>query len=181
MDDWLDRKTRIWAALAGIGGLALFLWLEWLEEPNLTPGQLALELIDLVPTVLTSVGVVLLFRISGRQRDETRSLIRDLELARAQGQRWRTEARTYLNGLGDAIERQFSLWHLTEAENEVALLLLKGLSLKEIAQVRATSERTVRAQARSLYGKSGLTGRAALSAFFLEDLLAPIEGVEPRD
>jgi hypothetical protein len=26
--------------------------------------------------------------------------------------------------------------------------------------------------------KAGLTGRAALSAFFLEDLLAPIEGVE---
>jgi DNA-binding CsgD family transcriptional regulator len=181
MDDWLDRKTRVWAALAVVGGLALFLWLESIEEPDLTPGQLALELVDLVPTVLTSVGVVLLFRISSRQRDETRTLIRDLERARAQGQRWRSEARTYLNGLGEAIERQFGLWHLTEAESEVALLLLKGLSLKEIAQVRATTERTVRAQARSLYGKSGVTGRAALSAFFLEDLLAPIEGVEARD
>jgi DNA-binding NarL/FixJ family response regulator len=53
--------------------------------------------------------------------------------------------------------------------------LLKGLSLKEIAAVRATTERTVRAQARSLYAKAGLTGRASLSAFFLEDLLAPIE------
>jgi DNA-binding NarL/FixJ family response regulator len=60
----------------------------------------------------------------------------------------------------------------------VALLLLKGLSLKEIATVRATSERTVRAQARSLYSKAGLTGRAALSSFFLEDLLAPIERTE---
>ena len=44
--------------------------------------------------------------------------------------------------------------------------------------MRATSERTVRAQARSLYSKAGVTGRAALSAFFLEDLLAPIEGVK---
>jgi DNA-binding NarL/FixJ family response regulator len=52
------------------------------------------------------------------------------------------------------------------------------LSLKEVATVRATSERTVRAQARALYSKAGLTGRAALSAFFLEDLLAPIERVE---
>ena len=43
--------------------------------------------------------------------------------------------------------------------------------------VRATSERTVREQARSIYTKAGLTGRAALSAFFLEDLLAPIEGL----
>jgi DNA-binding CsgD family transcriptional regulator len=55
---------------------------------------------------------------------------------------------------------------------------LKGLSLKEIAQIRATSERTIRAQARALYAKAGLSGRAALSAFFLEDLLAPIGPVE---
>ena len=53
----------------------------------------------------------------------------------------------------------------------------KGLSLKEISTVRSTSERTVRTQARALYGKSGLEGRAALSAFFLEDLLAPTEPV----
>jgi DNA-binding NarL/FixJ family response regulator len=105
-------------------------------------------------------------------------VIRDLELARAQGQRWRSEARTYLDGLGQAIEGQFSRWNLTEAEREVALLMLKGLSHKEIATVRAVSERTVREQSRSVYSKSGLTGRAGLSAFFLEDLLAPIEGAE---
>ena len=105
-------------------------------------------------------------------------MIRDLEAARAQGERWRSEARTFLNGLGEAIDAQFSRWNLTEAEREVALLLLKGLSLKEIATIRSTTERTVRAQARSLYSKTGLSGRAALSAFFLEDLLAPVEGVE---
>ena len=101
-------------------------------------------------------------------------------MARLQGQQWRSEARTLLNGLGDAIDEQFKRWNLTEAEREVALLLLKGLSLKEVAQVRSTSERTIRAQARALYGKAGVTGRAALSAFFLEDLLAPIGPVESR-
>jgi DNA-binding NarL/FixJ family response regulator len=128
--------------------------------------------------VLTSVGIVLLFRVTQRQHDEHVKVIRDLELARIQGQRWRAEARSHLNGLGKAIDEQFSRWNLTEAEREVALLLLKGLSNKEIAAVRAASERTVREQARSIYSKAGLTGRAALSAFFLEDLLAPIEGLE---
>jgi DNA-binding CsgD family transcriptional regulator len=70
--------------------------------------------------------------------------------------------------LGDAIDAQFSRWNLTEAERDVALLLLKGLSLKEIATVRTTTERTIRAQARSIYSKAGLTGRSALSAFFLD-------------
>lgn len=75
--------------------------------------------------------------------------------------------------LGSAIQQQFVRWQLTVAESAVALLLLKGLSLKEIAAVRATSERTVREQARCVYRKAGISGRPALAAFFLEDLLLP--------
>ena len=62
-------------------------------------------------------------------------------------------------------------WGLTDAESDVGLLLLKGLSLQEIADLRETSERTVREQARAVYRKSSLAGRNALSAYFLEDLL----------
>jgi DNA-binding CsgD family transcriptional regulator len=175
MNDLIDRRTRIWAVAAVLAGVGLFIGLELREEPNMSALDIALELVEILPVVLMSVGVVLLFRVTSRQREEQRTLIRDLEVARVQGQRWRAEARTLLNGLGAAIDEQFSRWNLTEAERSVALLLLKGFSLKEIASVRATTERTIRAQARSLYSKAGLTGRAALSAFFLEDLLAPIE------
>jgi DNA-binding CsgD family transcriptional regulator len=178
MNDWIDSRTRAWAMATVIGGIGLYLGLELIEEPEATPLDLLLELLEITPVVLTSVGIVLLFRVTQRQHDEHVKVIRDLELARIQGQRWRAEARSHLNGLGKAIDEQFSRWNLTEAEREVALLLLKGLSNKEIAAVRAASERTVREQARSIYSKAGLTGRAALSAFFLEDLLAPIEGLE---
>ena len=105
------------------------------------------------------------------------ALVRDLDVARIQGRQWRDETRALLKGLGETIGRQFLTWKLTEAEREVGLLILKGLSLNEIAATRVTSERTIRAQARSIYAKAGLSGRAALSAFFLEDLLAPIERV----
>jgi DNA-binding CsgD family transcriptional regulator len=178
MDEWIDARTRVWAAAAVVAGIGLYLYLEHREEPELSFGELLLELTEIVPIVLTSVGVALLFRVTRRQREENLKVIRDLEMARVQGQRWRAEARSFLSGLGDAIETQFSRWNLTEAEREVALLLLKGLSHKEIAVVRSVSERTVREQARAIYSKAGLTGRTALSAFFLEDLLAPIEGLE---
>jgi DNA-binding CsgD family transcriptional regulator len=178
MSDLIEPRARVLAIAAVIAGVALLLALEKIEEPDLSAGEMLMEVIGLVPAVMTSVGVVLLFRVTARQREEHVKVIRDLELARAQGQRWRNEARGYLDGLGQAIETQFSRWNLTDAEREVALLILKGLSHKEIATVRAVSERTVREQARSVYSKSGLTGRASLSAFFLEDLLAPIEGVE---
>lgn len=53
----------------------------------------------------------------------------------------------------------------------MAFLLLKGMSLKELAELRGTSEKTARAQSMSIYAKAGLSGRSELSAFFLEDLL----------
>jgi DNA-binding CsgD family transcriptional regulator len=174
MTEWIDRRTRIWSAVSIVAGVTFLILLELWEDPGLSPVSLLLELVAIVPVVLVSVGVVLLFRITARQQGEQRTLLRDLEVARLQGQRWRSESRALLNGLGEAIEAQFARWNFTEAEREVALLLLKGLSVKEIAAVRATSQRTIRAQAVALYGKAGLTGRAALSAFFLEDLLAPI-------
>jgi DNA-binding CsgD family transcriptional regulator len=175
MNDWIDRRTRIWASIAIVCGMAFFLALEISEEPDMSALGIALEFVKTLPVVLMSVGVVLLFKVTAKQREEQLTLMRDLEVARLQGQRWRAESRTLLNGLGEAIDAQFSRWNLTEAEREVALLLLKGLSVKEISAVRATSERTIRAQSAALYSKAGLTGRAALSAFFLEDLLAPIE------
>ena len=177
MNDLIDPRTRNWAIVAVVAGVVLFLGIEWLEEPKTTPLELLFELLKIAPVVITSVGVGVLFRVTQRQRDEHLQVIRDLEVARLQGQRWRSESRLLLNGLGEAIDAQFTRWSLTDAEREVALLLLKGLSTKEIAAVRAGSERTVREHARAIYSKAGLTGRAALSAFFLEDLLAPIEGL----
>ena len=178
MSEWIDPHSRAWAVVAVIGGIGLFLGLELIDDPDASALDLVLELLEIVPIVLTSVGLVLLFQLTRRQSEDQVKLIRELEIARAQGQRWRAEARAHLNGLGQAIDAQFSRWNLTEAEREVALLLLKGLSHKEIAAIRTTSERTVREQARALYAKAGLTGRAALSAFFLEDLIAPIGGGE---
>ena len=175
MNDWIDRRTRIWASIAIVLGVAFFLALEIGEEPQMSALDVVIEFVKILPVVLMSVGVVLLFKVTARQREEQLTLMRDLEVARLQGQRWRAESRSLLSGLGDAIDAQFTRWNLTDAERDVALLLLKGLSLKEISAVRATSERTIRAQSAALYSKAGLTGRAALSAFFLEDLLAPIE------
>lgn len=108
-----------------------------------------------------------------RARGEVGRLRSTLHEARADAARFRNETQALLGGLGAAIDRQFDLWQLSAAEREVGLLLLKGLSLRDVAQARGTSERTVRQQANALYRKANLAGRAELSAFFLEDLLLP--------
>ncbi len=70
-----------------------------------------------------------------------------------------------------AIHDQFVSWGLTKSEREVALFILKGFSFREIASIRDTKEKTVRQQASVIYDKSGVDGRHAFAAWFMEDLL----------
>lgn len=96
-----------------------------------------------------------------------------LTAVRQEADRWRQEARDLLQGLGAAIERQLVRWELTPAERDIALLLLKGLSHKQVAELRGVGEATVRQQSRAVYRKAGVEGRHDLAAFFLEGVLAP--------
>lgn len=96
-------------------------------------------------------------------------------LAARQAERdtWKASAQKALEGLGAAIDQQFDAWGLTPAEREVALLLLKGYSHKHVAHGTGRSERTARQHAAAVYEKAGLSSRAELAAYFLEDLLLP--------
>jgi DNA-binding CsgD family transcriptional regulator len=175
MDDSVSRWGWVWASTAIVAGIGLLITLEVIEEPDMTLGEILFELVEPTLIVMTAAGVVYLLGRVRRQGQEQMTLMRDLEVARAEGAQWRTDMRELLKGLSAAIDAQFDRWGLTPAEREVALLLLKGLSHKEIAVVRGSSVLTVRQQARSVYGKANLSGRASLSAFFLEDLLLPVD------
>ena len=102
-------------------------------------------------------------------------LQRSLEERREERDRWKESAERALEGLGQAIDDQFRRWELTPSEREVALLLLKGYSHKAIARHTDRSPQTVRQHAGSVYAKAGLSGRAELAAYFLEDLILPDE------
>ena len=168
-----DARTRWLLAAVAAGAFALLLGLEVATEKHITALELLLEVLELLLTLAAAAGVTLLVGRMQRQHEERMTLLRDLEAARADGESWRREAQAHVDGLGAAIEKQLRAWTLTNAEREVALLMLKGFSHKEIGALRNTSEATVRQQARATYEKSGLNGRAAFCAFFLEDLLPP--------
>jgi DNA-binding CsgD family transcriptional regulator len=137
------------------------LYIDWRE--GVSAGHFVVESFIFLVAL---AGVFLMWR----QLDRTRS---DLADALVEAEQWKKESSELIQGLGVAIQRQFERWNLSRAESEVGLFLLKGLSHKEISNIRKTSERTVREQARSLYRKAALPGRTSLSAFFLEDLLLP--------
>ena len=116
------------------------------------------------------------------QRYHSRRQVVDLSVAleQAEGAAETQAERLHeaLQGRMRHIQEDFDKWGLSPAEKEIALLLLKGLRLQEIADIRATSERTVRQQAQAIYRKSGLDSRTDLAAYFIEDFINPIADEE---
>lgn len=121
--------------------------------------------------VLVSLGAAsYLARGWFRAQRTAQQLEATVGLREAERDAWRDRAGRTLAGLSEAIDGQFSDWHLTPAERQTALMLLKGHSHKRIGKETDRSERTVRQHSVAVYRKSGLAGRAELAGFFLGDL-----------
>mgnify|MGYP001815035200 FL=1 len=174
-----ERRFLIGVLLAFIG-VALFAAIDISEDlrEGTTLRHVGVEgsilLLALVGSMLMAHRLAMTLRRARAVEKEAFALAEQLDATRAEADRWRSEARDVMEGLGQALDQQFDRWSLTPAEKEVALLLLKGLSHKEIAQLRSVTEATARQQARAVYKKGGLSGRHDLAAFFLEDLMLPM-------
>jgi DNA-binding CsgD family transcriptional regulator len=130
------------------------------------------EILIVVGTVATAVFTMIFWVRAREKADGFERRIVELEV---QNHEWQERTKIFVAGLANEIDRQFETWKLSAAEKEIALLVLKGLSNKEIAEIRVTTEQTVKQQSSAVYRKAGLASRAELSAFFLEDLLSPPE------
>lgn len=171
----LSSRQTNWA-FGGMGLICFVLLLSLevaTESDELSYFDIAIDAVAMLLTIGAAVGVAVVAQRLQVQHEEKQALIRDLAVARAEGNGWRAKVRSHLAGLKAGMDIQFQEWELTAAEREVGLLILKGLSHKEIAALRATTEATVRQQAQSIYRKANLPGKTAFSAFFLEDLFAP--------
>lgn len=129
--------------------------------------------------LFSMVGAFYQFRIIKWQNHEMRGYqkrIHDLDQLNADLKKEQENFEKKISHLSNEflnhIDEQFNKWTFSRGEKEIALLLIKGLSMKEIADIRGSNENTVRQQASQIYKKSSLSGRMELSAFFLDDLLA---------
>lgn len=83
---------------------------------------------------------------------------------------WNTRHAETLREMQNAIVDRFKKWELSPSEIEVAVLIIRGYSHKQISGLLDKSERTVRNQSLNIYKKTGMTGRNELAAYFLEDI-----------
>jgi DNA-binding CsgD family transcriptional regulator len=78
----------------------------------------------------------------------------------------------FKGGQSGPIQKQFEQWCLSKSEADIALMLLKGFTLREVAAFRSTTEATVRQQSIHIYQKANVDGRHQLAGYFIKGLMA---------
>jgi DNA-binding CsgD family transcriptional regulator len=125
---------------------------------------------EILIVLLGIIGVLIVWHKYFVFKRKSENLSLSLGEAEEQLRQFKIKTKALYEGLNQSIDEQFKLWQLTEAERDVANLILKGMSNKEIAEARASSEKTVTLQLNSVYKKSHLKNRGELAAYFLDAL-----------
>jgi DNA-binding CsgD family transcriptional regulator len=170
---WILSLAALFALVAGLGWFDVITDLHDGAPLHAVVAEALVLVVGLLGLTWVGARFLVLVRRARSLAQRAEELEARLNDSRREAEEWRHEAADLIAGFSAAIDRQLDRWGLSPAEKEVARLLLKGLSHREVATVRAVGEATVRQQARALYRKAGLTGRNDLAAFFLEDLLGP--------
>jgi len=128
-----------------------------------------IELVILVFTI--GLSLLLAYQYSNERRknmdfcDQIESLHQDIAF-------WKGRTQSLVGEFQQNLEAQFEQWNLSQSEREICKFMLKGMSFKEMAFQRNSSENTIRNQAQAIYEKSGIKGRKELAAYFLEEMLS---------
>jgi DNA-binding CsgD family transcriptional regulator len=138
---------------------------------SIEPKHIAIEL--LIYIVAFYIGTIV-YRFYKLEKKTIKDVQTNLSESNSEIKYWQEQNKALIEGLSKKIHEEFEQWGLSQAETHVALLIIKGFSLEEIASLRGTSGRTIRDQAASVYRKAKLKNRIELSAYFFEELLSPI-------
>ncbi|MBX2837672.1 MAG: LuxR C-terminal-related transcriptional regulator [Gammaproteobacteria bacterium] len=128
---------------------------------------------DVIIFILSNVVLLLLMFDYLEQQKSLHSMQEQLVAARGRLQQFDESALEVAKKYRNIMQNQFDQWALTSTEQQIALMLIKGLSFREVAEIRKTMEKSVRQQATKIYKKAGVTGRHELAGWFFEDLLSP--------
>ncbi len=126
-------------------------------------------------SVAAAIGAVYFYCLLRALREENKEIRQSLSRARSEAMHWREREREVLSNLRSSIGTQLRDWGLSPKQMEIAFLLLNGSRLKEIAELKGSTFKSVKQQAHIIYRKAGLESRSELSAFFLGGLIDPFQ------
>lgn len=161
----LHRTRRRRTILAGVLALQAICILFLIVEATLD--TLGMELEDILGTqdLLEIVVVAALLLGAGYLLLEFRRVVARQKVLEDQ-------FKIASGAFSELLEQHFSEWALTPSERDIALFIIKGMSVAEIAGLRDSAEGTIKAHSSRIYAKAGVTGRHQLISLFIEELLA---------
>lgn len=171
--DWIERipfKKTVFVLFA----LVVFGQTLFEIGSEFSNGEPLLEMSDdLVMLAISGIIIALFIYEQVNQQRALGRLQGQLDSAKGQLMLVDSNSQKLASQYREIMQQQFEAWALTNSEQDVVLALLKGLSFREVAELRDTREKTVRQQATSVYKKAGVAGRHELAAWFFEDMLDP--------
>jgi len=71
----------------------------------------------------------------------------------------------------ELVHRKFSNWGLSPAERDVALMMLRGLTVEQISEIRDVSKGTIKVQSHKIMQKADVGSRVEFMSIFLDDFI----------
>lgn len=166
----MKKNDYLVYSIAPLGVTSIFIFLDIVQE--LSSG-LGVEFVILEIAICLSsfIGFFSMLRKYLQEKNVSANLNEELANLRIDSAHWRKKVQLISSQFSDALEEQLEEWWLSSSEKEITILLMKGMSAKEIAELRGISEKTVRTHLTSVYKKSKLNNRYELAAYFLDGLV----------
>lgn len=92
-------------------------------------------------------------------------------LLQAEADRSRDTIHMLRGNFDQVLRGKFDEWGLTKAERDVTLLIIRGLSVADIASARNTAQGTVKAQSTSIFRKIGVGSKTELMSVIIDEFL----------
>lgn len=169
----MQASTLKYVTLFLIGSVVFFVFdvvSEIYERVIASSAPSGLDLTHLFFEVSSAGALILAIRI----------LVRQLRWLQTRNTR-QSESLSFLRGEMDSfVQGKFDEWSLTSAERDIAMYMLKGLSIAEIAAARSTAEGTVKAQTSKIFRKTGVASRMELMSLFMDEFLDVGAGIGSR-
>lgn len=94
-----------------------------------------------------------------------------LGLLQADAERSRETIHMLRGNFDEVLRDKFTDWELTTAERDVTLLIIRGLSVADIAAARNTAQGTIKAQSTSIFRKIGVRSKTELMSTIIDEFL----------
>ena len=157
------RNPKFSTGLMGASALFFFqdvvndLKEHWKADISYTASDLVHLIFEMIAVLALVIAIVEMLGNIRRLRDEKLRQTNQLKHLR--------------EDFDELVHEKFAAWNLTPAERDVALMMLRGLTVEQISDLRNVSKGTIKVQSHKIMQKADVASRVELMSIFLDEFM----------